>query len=102
MATIEAVPASASAPLDAPVDGAGRRVLVLSRAKVGPRMASPGIRAYQIAGALGRLMPDAEITLAAPSDYGDVAPPAPNVRIQQWHSNGDAVRIARAHDVTVS
>ena len=77
-------------------------MLVLSRAKVGPRMASPGIRAYQIAGALGRLMPDAEITLAAPSDYGDVAPPAPNVRIQQWHSNGDAVRIARAHDVTVS
>jgi hypothetical protein len=33
------------------------RLLVLSRSAVGPLMASPGVRAYQIAGALGRALP---------------------------------------------
>ena len=78
------------------------RLLVLSRAVVGPKMASPGIRAYQLAGALGRRFPSAEITLAVPQDPGDVAPPSPNVRLQVWRSNSEATSLAGAHDVTVA
>jgi glycosyltransferase involved in cell wall biosynthesis len=78
------------------------RILILSRAVVGPRMASPGIRAYQLAGALGRALPDEEITLATPGDRGEVAPPAPNVRVQRWDSNADAAALAKAHDTIVA
>lgn len=78
------------------------KLLVLSRATVGPRMASPGVRAYQLAGALGRALPDAEITLGVPGDKGEIAPPAPNVRMQAWSSNGEASFMAGAHDVTVT
>ncbi len=78
------------------------KLLVLSRAAVGPLMASPGIRAYQLAGALGRALPDAEITLAVPGDRGEVPPPAPNVRIQAWNSNAEATFMAGAHDVTIT
>lgn len=78
------------------------RLLVLSRAAVGPQMASPGIRAYQIAGALGRALPDAEITLGIPSDRGEVALPAPNVRLQVWGSNAEAVALAREHETTIA
>ncbi|MEX1103444.1 MAG: glycosyltransferase family 4 protein [Dehalococcoidia bacterium] len=77
------------------------RILVLSRAVVGPAMASPGIRAYQIAGALGRALPEAEITLGIPSPK-EVESPAPNVRIQVWQGQGEAVDLARAHDTTVA
>ncbi len=75
------------------------KLLVLSRATVGPRMASPGVRAYQLAGALGRALPDGEITLGVPGDKGEIAPPAPNVRMQAWSSNGEAsfMEIGRAH-----
>ena len=76
-------------------------ILVLSRAIVGPSMASPGVRAYQIAGALGRAHPDKEITLAIPRPK-DVVPPAPNVKVQVWHGPGDAVALAREHEVTVA
>lgn len=78
------------------------KVLVLSRAAVGPRMASPGVRAYQIAGALGRALPDDEITLAIPGDRGELPLPAPNVRIQAWSTNAEATFLAGAHDVTVT
>ena len=78
------------------------KLLVLSRAAVGPRMASPGIRAYQLAGALGRALPDAEVTLAVPGDRGEVPAPAANVRIQAWSSNAEAAFIAAAHDVTIT
>lgn len=78
------------------------KILVLSRAAVGPKMASPGIRAYQLAGALGRAIPEAEVTLAIPGDRGEVTLPAPNVRIQPWESNGHATFLAANHDVAVS
>jgi len=78
------------------------KILMLSRAVVGPKMASPGIRAYQLAGAVGRALPEAEVTLAIPGDRGEIAPPAPNVRLQTWTSNGEAAFMAGAHDVTVS
>lgn len=78
------------------------KILVLSRAAVGPKMASPGIRAYQLAGALGRAIPEAEITLAIPGDRGEIALPAPNVRMQTWESNAEAAFLAGNHEVTVS
>ena len=67
-------------------------------------MASPGIRAYQIAGALGRALPDREITLAVPANRSDypAPPPAPNVKLQNWSTNGDAVALARAHEVSIA
>ena len=65
-------------------------------------MASPGIRAYHLAGALGRAMPETEITLAIPGDKGEVPLPAPNVRLQVWEGNGDATALARAHDVSIA
>lgn len=75
---------------------------MLSRAAVGARMASPGIRAYQIAGALGRAMPDAELTLAVPAGRDETVTPAPNVRLVEWTTNGEAVELARAHDVAIA
>lgn len=78
------------------------RILVLSRAAVGQRMASPGVRAYQLAGALARALPDAEVTLAIPGEREAVAPPEPNVRMQPWFSNAEATFLASAHDVTVT
>ncbi len=78
------------------------RLLVLSRAAVGSRMASPGIRAYHIAGALGRAMPDAEITLAVPAGRDEVPTPAPNVSLAQWMTNAEALALARAHDVAIA
>ncbi|MBK7126628.1 MAG: glycosyltransferase family 4 protein [Dehalococcoidia bacterium] len=78
------------------------RLLVLSRSAVGPRMASPGVRAYQLAGALGRALPAAEITLGIPGDREPIAPPAPNVRMQAWSSNAEAAFLAAAHDVTIA
>lgn len=76
--------------------------LVLSRATIGPQMASPGIRALHIAGALGRALPEEEFTLAVPGDRGEVAPPAPNVHIARWFDNGDAMALARSHDTIVA
>ncbi|MGE5595884.1 MAG: glycosyltransferase [Hyphomicrobiales bacterium] len=78
------------------------RILMLSRAGVGQRMASPGIRAYQLAGALGRLIPEAEITLAVPAGRDAVEAPAPNVRLQEWTTNSEATALARAHDTTIA
>jgi hypothetical protein len=40
-------------------------------------MASPGVRAYQIAGALARAMPEAEITLGMPAGQEPTDPPEP-------------------------
>ena len=65
-------------------------------------MASPGVRAYQLAGALGRALPAAEITLGIPGDREPIAPPAPNVRMQAWSSNAEAAFLAAAHDVTIA
>ena len=65
-------------------------------------MASPGIRAYHLAGTLGRAMPETENTLAIPGDKGEVPLPAPNVRLQVWESNADATALARAHDVSIA
>lgn len=78
------------------------RILVLSRAAVAERMASPGVRAYQVAGGLGRALPDAEITLAIPAGRDAIAPPAPNVRMQTWSSNAEATFMAGRHDVAIS
>ncbi len=79
-----------------------RSILVISRAAVGPRMASPGIRAYQIAGALARTLPEARVTLARPAGQDPVAPPEPTVRIVDYRSNGELVRLARQHDVAIA
>lgn len=78
------------------------KTLVLSRAVVGPKMASPGVRAYQLAGALGRVLPEAEVTLAIPGGHGPVAPPAANVRIEPYRSNAQAEALARGHDVLIA
>lgn len=84
-------------------DASNPRILVLSRAAVGPKMASPGIRAYHIAGSLGRLLPEAEITIARPPEgRAEIAPPAPNVRIAEWDTNADSIALARDHDVIVA
>lgn len=77
-------------------------ILVLSRAKVGQKMASPGIRAYQLAAALARALPDTPITLAVPSAIGEIPAPEPNVRIEEWRSNADAFALAKTHDVSVA
>ncbi|MCK6565583.1 MAG: glycosyltransferase [Dehalococcoidia bacterium] len=78
------------------------KILVLSRAFVGRKMASPGIRAYHLAGALGRALPEAEVTLAIPGDKGEVALPAPNVRLQVWDGNSSATALARSHDIAIA
>jgi glycosyltransferase involved in cell wall biosynthesis len=78
------------------------KLLVLSRAAVGPRMASPGIRAYHLAGALSRALPEAEITLGVPGFRGEIAPPAPMVKLQSWTSNAEATFMARNHDVAIA
>jgi glycosyltransferase involved in cell wall biosynthesis len=79
-------------------------ILVLSRAAVAQKMASPGIRAYQVAGALGRALPEREITLAVPSNRNDypALPPAPNVKLEAWSSNAEAVALARGHEVSIA
>jgi len=79
-----------------------RSILVISRAAVGPRMASPGIRAYQIAGALARALPGARVTLARPAGQEAVAPPEPAVRIVDYRSNAELVRLAARHDVAIA
>lgn len=79
-----------------------RSILVISRAAVGPRMASPGIRAYQIAGALARALPGARVTLARPAGQEAVAPPEPTVRIVDYRSNAELVRLAARHDVAIA
>ena len=77
-------------------------LLVISRAAVGARMASPGIRAYQLAGALGRALPNHELTLAVPGGDDGIAAPAPNVRMQPWESNSQALALASEHPTTIS
>jgi len=78
------------------------KILVLSRAAVGERMASPGIRAYHIAGALARALPDAEITLAVPAGRDETSTPAANVRMVEWTTNAEAVALARDHDIAIA
>lgn len=78
------------------------RILVLSRSVVGPKMASPGVRAYQIAGALARAMPEADVTLGYPDDHEPVAPPHPGVRMVSYGSNAEALFLAGQSDVTIS
>lgn len=65
-------------------------------------MASPGIRAYQIAGALARALPGARVTLARPAGQEAVAPPEPTVRIVDYRSNAELVRLAARHDVAIA
>jgi glycosyltransferase involved in cell wall biosynthesis len=43
------------------------KILVLCRSAVGKRMASPGIRSYQMARVLAEKVPDASVTLAIPA-----------------------------------
>jgi len=78
------------------------KILVLSRSVIGPRMASPGVRAFQIAGALARAMPEAEITLGIPAGQEPTAPPEPTVRFATYSSNAEAAFLAGQHDVTIS
>ncbi len=79
-----------------------RSVLVISRGAVGPRMASPGIRAYQIAGALARRLPRLRVTLARPAGHDPVAPPAPGVRVVDYRSNTELLRLAWRHDISIA
>lgn len=78
------------------------RILVLSRSVISPRMASPGVRAYQIAGALARALPEAEVTLGIPAGQDPVGPPEPSVRLAPYASNAEATFLASLHDVTIS
>jgi glycosyltransferase involved in cell wall biosynthesis len=78
------------------------KILLLYRAAIGPQMASPGVRAYQLAGALARRLPQAEVTLAIPENRGEFPLPAPNVRLQPFRSNGDALVLARNHDISIA
>lgn len=78
------------------------KILVLSRSVIGPRMASPGVRAFQIAGALARALPGDEITLGIPAGQEPTAPPEPNVRMVPFTGNAEAAFLAAQHDVTIS
>ncbi|HWO93349.1 MAG TPA: glycosyltransferase [Dehalococcoidia bacterium] len=51
----------------------GKRILVLSRAVVGERMSSPGIRAANMARVLAEALPEAHITLGVPAN--SIGPP---------------------------
>lgn len=73
------------------------RILLLARTPVAPEG-----RPYQLAGALGRLLPGSEVTLAAPAVHDAAATPAPNVRIARCRRSGKAAALARAHDVTIA
>ena len=74
--------------------GASTKLLVLSRSVIGPRMASPGVRAYQIAGALARALPESEVTLGMPAGQDPIGPPEPNVRLQAFAANAEAAFLA--------
>lgn len=53
-----------------------KRILLLCRSVIGPRMSSPGIRTTHTADVLAAALPDAEITLAVPTGSAPVADPA--------------------------
>lgn len=78
------------------------KIMVLSRGSIGPRMAAPGLRSYHLAGALGRVLPEAEVTLAVPWGKPPVQPPAPNVKMQEYIHNAHARYLAQDHDVAIA
>lgn len=79
---------------------AGKRVLVLSRAVVGERMSSPGIRAQAMAMELARALPEAEITLAVPKP--SVNPPISDAFRTLAYSRLNLPWVVARHDVIIS
>jgi glycosyltransferase involved in cell wall biosynthesis len=65
-------------------------------------MASPGVRAFQIAGALARALPEAEVTLAVPAGHDPAEPPVSSVGVAPYASNAEAAFLAGQHDITIS
>ena len=77
------------------------KILVLSRGVVGKQMASPGVRAYQLARVLAEQLPDARVTLSVPN-RPDIPSPHPRLRITPYRgAAGGFVQMLR-HDVIVA
>jgi glycosyltransferase involved in cell wall biosynthesis len=62
-------------------------------------MSAPGIRAYHTAQVLGRALPDAEVTLAAPA-YSDLAP-EPEFKVVRYSRFG-LVKLFYSYDIVIS
>jgi len=77
-------------------------VLVLTKALVGSRMASPGIRAYHMARVLGDSLDDANITLGVP-DAGDLLDGDLPFNIQTYGSSQREIRrLVRDADIVIT
>jgi len=78
------------------------RVLVLCRAAVGSKMASPGIRSYNIARVLHQALPGAQVTLASPATSpSDLDPASVPFGYERYDGRSLAGLVAR-HDIVVS
>jgi glycosyltransferase involved in cell wall biosynthesis len=78
-----------------------KRILVLSRAAFGPRISSPGIRAYHMSRVLAERVPGAAVTLAVPErDLGAFQEGLP-FRVVPYNQ-ASAVREIAAHDIIIS
>lgn len=79
---------------------AGKRVLVLSRAVVGERMSSPGIRAHNMARVLAAALPEARITLAVPRP--SINPPVSDEFDTAVYTRLNLPMLVTKHDVIIS
>jgi glycosyltransferase involved in cell wall biosynthesis len=90
---------AAADPDEPAVTLASTKILVLSPGLVGERMSSIGIRSYQIARVLGDRLPDAEVTLAVPSQTS--LPDGMPFRLVRYDKR--TIRpLAQDHDIMIS
>jgi glycosyltransferase involved in cell wall biosynthesis len=76
------------------------KILVLSRITIGPRLSSPGIRAYHMADVLARRLPEAEVTLAVPGGMAEpVAPELPFSVVP--YTALTSLRVMARHDIII-
>ena len=78
-----------------------KRILILSRAAYGPRISSPGIRAYHMARVLAERVPGAAVTLAVPEADLGAFPEGLPFRVVPYNQVS-AVREINAHDIIIS
>lgn len=77
------------------------KILVYARGAVGSAMGSTGIRCYHTARVLAEQLPDARVTLAVPNEP-DIPSPHERLRIVQYKSGWDGLRLMLRHDVVIS
>src|SRR5437762_2712801 len=75
------------------------RILILSRAPIGPRMSSPGIRYLNLRRVLREALPEAEVTLAVPRAQAQAS--AEEYELV-YYDPARVLAIARAHDVVIA